>query len=180
MREILESLDPILVCMIVCASKATELTIQSLKTCMLVKGHKLRAAMLGFTECTVWGLVTSSVVTTLNGNIALLLFYCAGYSIGMILGSTLEKKIAVGTTCIELLAREEKTEDVTEYLKAHHRGYTIVQGRGAVGVTNVVIVILPRKDVKKTLKGIRKLCDDRVFAVTGEVSKYVGGYGVSK
>lgn len=82
MREILESLNPILVCMIVCASKATELTIQSLKTCMLVKGHKLRAAMLGFIECTVWDLVTSSVVTTLNGNIALLFFTVRAIPLG--------------------------------------------------------------------------------------------------
>ncbi len=38
MSEFLAPIPPILVCFIVCATKIIEITIQSLKTCMMVKG----------------------------------------------------------------------------------------------------------------------------------------------
>ena len=46
MSEFLASLHPILVCLIVCAAKIVEITIQSLKTCMMVRGQRLKAAGL--------------------------------------------------------------------------------------------------------------------------------------
>lgn len=36
-----ESIHPILVCFLVCAAKIVEITIQSLKTCMVVKDTKM-------------------------------------------------------------------------------------------------------------------------------------------
>ena len=53
MSEFLQSIPPVLVCLIVCAAKIIEITIQSLKTCMMVKGQRLKAAGLGFLECTI-------------------------------------------------------------------------------------------------------------------------------
>ena len=157
MKEGIEAVAPLAICVIVCLAKMLEITIQSLKTCMLVKGHRGRAAMLGFAECMVWGLVISSVVTSLSKNFILLLCYCFGYSLGLMLGSGIEKKLALGTTSIQLMVNEKESEKVTEYLKEHQRGYTVLQGHGAVDVMNVIIVVLPRKDVKKTLKSIRKI-----------------------
>ena len=38
--ETLRGISPILVCLLVCAAKIIEITIQSLKTCMMVKGQR--------------------------------------------------------------------------------------------------------------------------------------------
>ena len=71
MSEFLGSLHPVLVCFIVCAAKIIEITIQSLKTCMMVKGQRLKAAGLGLIECTIWGLVISTIIGTLGNNLFL-------------------------------------------------------------------------------------------------------------
>ena len=76
MSEFLSMLPPIVVCLIVCAAKIVEISIQSLKTCMMVKGQRLKAAGLGFLECIIWGLVISTIIGTLGDNIFLLLFPC--------------------------------------------------------------------------------------------------------
>ena len=89
--ETLRAISPILVCLLVCAAKIVEITIQSLKTCMMVKGQRLKAACLGFVECTIWGLVISTLIGTLGDNLLLLVFYCAGYATGLFLGSTLKE-----------------------------------------------------------------------------------------
>ena len=180
MSEFLASIHPVAVCLIVCAAKILEITIQSLKTCMMVKGQRLKAAMLGFTECTVWGLVISTIIGTLGDNLFLLAFYCVGYATGLFLGSTLESKIALGTSNLQLIANDENTERIIEYLNENGRGYTVFDGHGSTDKMNMILIVLPRRDAQRVLKTIRALCKNNVFVVASEVSKYAGGSGMMK
>ena len=180
MSEFLAVLPPIIVCLIVCAAKIVEITIQSLKTCMMVKGQRLKAAGLGLLECTIWGLVISTIIGTLGDNIFLLAFYCVGYATGLFLGSTIESKIALGTSNLELIASDESTEKITAYLRENGRGYTVFEGHGSTDKMNMIFIVLPRKETPKVLRDIRRVCDNKVFVVASEVSKYAGGYGMMK
>ena len=125
MSEFLAELHPAWVCLLVCVAKIVEISIQSLKTCMMVKGQRLKAAGLGFLECTVWGLVISTIIGTLGDNLFLLLFYCVGYATGLFLGSTIEGKIALGTSSLELIVSVENTGKIITYLRQSNRGYTV-------------------------------------------------------
>ena len=180
MSEFLASIHPVAVCFIVCAAKIVEITIQSLKTCMMVKGQRLKAAGLGFLECTIWGLVISTIIGTLGDNIFLLLFYCVGYATGLFLGSTIEGKIALGTSNLELIANDESTDIITAYLKENNRGYTVLEGHGSIDKMNMIFIVLPRRETPRVLRDIRKACNNKVFVVASEVSKYAGGYGMMK
>ena len=175
-----KEISPILVCLLVCAAKIVEITIQSLKTCMMVKGQRLKAAGLGFIECTIWGLVISTIIGTLGDNLLLLLFYCVGYATGLFLGSTIESKIALGTSNLELIASDESTGKITAYLRERNMGYTVFDGHGSKDKMNMIFIVLPRRETPNTLKEIRAVCDNKVFVVASEVSKYAGGYGMVK
>ncbi|MBE6546191.1 MAG: DUF2179 domain-containing protein [Ruminococcaceae bacterium] len=180
MSEFLASIPPVLVCLIVCAAKIIEITIQSLKTCMMVKGQRLKAAGLGFLECTIWGLVISTIIGTLGDNLFLLAFYCVGYATGLFLGSTLESKIALGTSSLQLIANGENTQKIIQYLQEGSRGYTVFEGYGSTDKMNMIMIVLPRRDALPVLKQIRKICRNNVFVVVDEISKYAGGYGMMK
>ena len=180
MSEFLSSLHPALVCLLVCCAKIVEITIQSLKTCMMVKGQRLKAAGLGLVECAIWGLVISTIIGTLGDNLLLLAFYCVGYATGLFLGSTIENKIALGTSNLELIASDESTDKITAYLRENGRGYTVFEGHGSKDKMNMIFIVLPRKETPRALKEIRRTCDGKVFVVASEVSKYAGGYGMVK
>ncbi len=178
--EAVRNIHPILVCLIVCCAKIVEISIQSLKTCMMVKGQRMKAAILGFVECMIWGLVISTIIGTLGDDYLLLVFYCFGYAVGLFLGSTIESKIAIGTSNLELFANDENTELITTYLKEKNMGYTVLDGYGSKDKMNMIFIVLARKETPKVLKDIRKICDNKVFVVASEVSKYAGGYGMTK
>jgi uncharacterized protein YebE (UPF0316 family) len=180
MSEFLAVLPPIVVCFIVCAAKIIEITIQSLKTCMMVKGQRLKAAGLGFIECTIWGLVISTIIGTLGDNIFLLAFYCVGYATGLFLGSTLESKIALGTSSLQLIANDEYTAKIISYLQENSRGYTVFEGYGSTDKMNMILIVLPRRDATSMLKQIRSICQNNVFVVVDDINKYAGGYGMVK
>lgn len=178
MSTFIASLPTILVCLLVCASKILEISIQSLKTVMMVKGQKSKAAMLGFIECVIWGLVVSSVITTLGDNIALLLFYCLGYALGLYIGSSIEGKIALGTSNINFIANEKNTKKILDYLTQNNKGYTVFEGKGAKERVNQILIITQRKEGKQIIEDIKKMCDNEVFITTSDVSRFVGGHGI--
>ena len=180
MSELLSSIHPIAVCFIVFFAKIIEITVQSLKTCMMVRGQRIKAACLGFIECAIWGLVISTIIATLGDNMLLLLFYCLGYASGLFIGTTLESKIALGTSNLQLIANDENTQIIIEYLRKNSRGYTVFDGHGSKDKMNMILIILPRRDSLAVLKEIRKMCQNNVFVVASEVSKYAGGYGMVK
>ncbi len=180
MLEFMSSIHPIAVCFIVCFAKIIEITIQALKTCMMVKGQRIKAALLGFSECMLWGLVVSTIISSLGDNLLLLSFYCFGYAVGLFLGSTLEGKIALGTSSLQLIANDENTLKITKYLHDNARGYTVFGGYGSTDKMNMIMIVLPRRDSLSLLKEIRKMCENNVFVVASEVSKYAGGYGMMK
>ena len=180
MSEFLASIHPVAVCFIVCIAKIIEITIQSLKTCMMVKGQRLKAAGLGLLECAIWGRAISTIIGTLGDNVVLLLFYCLGYATGLFLGSTIESKIALGTSNLQLIANEKNTSLITAYLKERNKGFTVFEGHGSIDKMNMIFIVLPRKEAPKVLKEIRGICDNHVFVVASEVSKYAGGYGLVK
>ncbi len=180
MSEFLSSIHPIAVCFIVCAAKVIEISIQSLKTCMMVKGQRLKAAGLGFVECTIWGLVISTIISTLGDNLFLLFFYCVGYATGLFLGSTIENKLALGTSNLEIIANAESTKKITDYLKLHNMGYTVFEGYGSKDKMNMIFIVLARKQAGRVLKELRRECDNKLFVSVSEVSKYAGGYGMVK
>ena len=180
MSEFLASIHPAAVCIIVCAAKIIEITIQSLKTCMMVKGQRLKAAGLGLLECAIWGLVVSTIIGTLGDDLFLLAFYCLGYAAGLFIGSTLEGKIALGTSSLQLIANDENTKIITEYLRDNSRGYTVFDGHGSKGKMNMIFIVLPRRDVAPVSKQIRGICQNNVFVVVDDVNKYTGGYGMVK
>ncbi len=180
MSEFLASIPPVLVWLIVCAAKIIEITIQSLKTCMMVKGERLKAAGLGFVECVIWGLAISTIIGTLGDDLILLLFYCFGYATGLFLGATIENKIALGTSNLEIIANEESTEKITAYLKNHNMGYTVFEGHGSKDRMNMIFIVLARKEAGRVLKELRRECENKLFVAVSEVSKYAGGYGMVK
>lgn len=180
MTALFDILPPIVVCLIVCGAKILEITVQSLKTCMMVRGQRLKAAGLGLLECTIWGLVISTIIGTLGNNLFLLAFYCVGYAAGLFIGSTLEGKIALGTSSLQLVANEENTILITEYLRENSHGYTVFEGHGSTGKMNMIFIVLPRREAAPLLKKLRKLCQNHVFVVVDDVNKYAGGYGMLK
>ena len=173
-------MSTLLTCLAICGAKIVEISIQSVKTVCMVKGERKLAALLAFVECLLWGFVISSVISSLSSNVWLLLSYCVGYASGLLLGSIVESKIALGTSNVQIMVDNDHVATIESYLKAHGHGFTILDGRGSKDAMHLIIMVIARRDVKRTIREIRKMCDGNVFVVTSEISNFAGGYGIRK
>lgn len=173
-------LNTVLTCIAIFIAKVIEISLSAIKTNCMVKGQRKMATLLAFIECLIWGFVVSSVITSLNSNIAMLMSYCIGYATGLYVGSVIESKIALGTSNISMIVGDEYLGQVEEHLKNHNQGYSVFEGRGSQGPVHRVEVTMPRKDVNGAMKKIREICENKVFIVSSDVSRFVGGYGVRR
>lgn len=164
----------------VCLAKTAEIVLQSLNASLIAKGKRRAAVPSIIAECTLWGLVIYSLWAVIGENGWLMIAYCFGYGAGMLLGSVIESRIAVGTSSIQMIANRDYIDTVKSFLTHKQLGFTILSGCGARDESYVIIVILPRKDVKKTIAEIEKLCNNKIFIVASEVSQFTGGYSVKQ
>jgi uncharacterized protein YebE (UPF0316 family) len=167
-------------CFFIFFAKVAEISIQSIKLVFLVKNQRLKATMLAFTECMIWGFVVSGIITSLKENLFWLFAYCLGYASGVYFGSIIQEKMAIGTVSIQLIAKSSKLKTITDYLVEKHYGYTILDGHGYNTTSNLVIIVVKRKDEKSVLKDITNLCGNDIFVISSEVSNTLGGYGLRK
>ena len=79
-----------------------------------------------------------------------------------------------------MIAGDDSTQKITAYLRENDRGYTVFEGHGSKDKMNMIFIVLPRRETPAALRDIRKCCDNKVFVVASEVSKYAGGYGMVK
>lgn len=177
MTQLLHNLPQILTCFLICGVEIIEMAIQSVRIIMQVKGERLATAILAFTECLLWGLVISAIITTLADNIYWLLAYCIGFAVGIYVGSILENKLALGETNIQLIADEDDGNKITEYLVSNGRGFTAFEGFGYEGKKFKINTIIPRKAERQVINDIHKI-SPQVFVVGAGINIYAGGFGV--
>ena len=170
----------IITCLAVCFAKTLEVVLSSINASLITKGEKKMAAPLVAAECILWGLVIYSLWNVIGTSGWLMVAYCIGYGGGMFLGASIESQIAMGTSSVQMIANKEYIETLRSFLITNKIGFTILPGYGAYGESYVIIMILARKEVNKTVAAIEKLCDNKIFVSTSEVSKWAGGYGINK
>ena len=59
----------------------------------------------------------------------------------------LESKIALGTSSLQLIANDENTETIIKYLQENSRGYTVFSGYGSTDKMNMIMIVLPRREI---------------------------------
>ncbi|NCB73612.1 MAG: DUF2179 domain-containing protein [Clostridia bacterium] len=177
MTQLLNSLPQILTMLLICGVKIIEMSVQSIRVIMQVKGQRLESTLLAFLECLIWGLVTSAVITTLADNMYWLFAYCVGFAAGIYFGSVLENKLALGETNLQLMVDEDDGNRIIEYLTNNGRGFTAFEGFGYEGRKFKINTIIPRKAEKKIKRDIHKMAP-HAFVVSSGIGNFSGGFGV--
>ena len=104
--------------------------------------------------------------------------HCVGYTLGWLLGSLIEEKLALGTSDVQIIIANKDFVAVEKYLTENNYGYFVSDCRGKNGIRHKIDVILPRKTARVIRKELAKLCKEKVFIANYDVPYTKGGYGV--
>ena len=88
------------------AARICDVTMQTLRMMMVVRGEKLKGACIGFFEVILYVSVLNAVFNSLD-NIGNLIAYALGYATGWYVGLTVEEKLAIGIQHIQVITMKE-------------------------------------------------------------------------
>jgi hypothetical protein len=79
-----------------------DVSIGTVRTILVLSGYRVTSALLGAVEVMIWVLAVGGVIRYLNNPLALL-GYAGGFAAGVLVGMTIEEKLALGYRLVRII-----------------------------------------------------------------------------
>ena len=154
-------------------ARVIDVTLGTIRMIFVIRGEKIPAALIGFVEIMVYTVALSLVIGSLDNPVKLLVF-CTGFAMGVLLGSEIEERLALGYRGIQVTIEAEQYSLIDELREA---GYPVTtwQAFGKTGPKLMLNIIVKRGMAKPVAKQIYEKCP-HAFVVMMEPKKFSGGY----
>jgi len=153
-------------------ARICDVSLGTMRTIMVVRGHRLYAAVIGFCEVTIYIVALSKIFANLDNPLSIVV-YAAGYATGNYVGSMLEEKVAVGVLTVQVITMKDPLE-FTEILRKEGYGVTVIEGQGREGTRYILQVILARRCLPQLRKTVDQW-DECAFMTVFDARSTKGG-----
>ncbi len=154
-------------------ARIIDVSLGTIRMILVIRGNKIPAAVIGFFEILVYTLALGIVVKSLDNPVKLIVF-CIGFALGVLIGSTIEEKIALGYRGILVIIDREHLHIVHEL---REEGYPVTswEATGKAG-PKLVLNIMVRRNMAGTVTDRIYEKDPNAFIMFLEPKYFRGGY----
>ncbi|WP_312339559.1 DUF2179 domain-containing protein [Anaerospora hongkongensis] len=157
-------------------ARVADVSLATIRTIMLMRGHKLLAGAIGFVEILIYIVALRYVFNTLNEWTSLI-FYALGFSTGNIVGVWLEEKLAMGFLIMWVITQQDGVS-FAAHLREQGFGVTLVSCQGKEGSYYLLNVVLERRRLQKLEKLIFQW-DEKAFVTVSDARAIRGGHFIT-
>jgi uncharacterized protein YebE (UPF0316 family) len=162
-----------LLCLLIFAFRVFDVTLGTMRTLSIVKGHIAVSVVLGFFEVMIWIVAVSQVIVRLQESWWLALAWAGGFATGNAVGILVERKLALGTSVVRILSAEHGDE-IAETLRRQGHPASTFAGEGPRGPVSLVYAMAPRRLTKDMLRSARSI-DPNLLYVSEPAHESNGG-----
>jgi uncharacterized protein YebE (UPF0316 family) len=159
--------------LIVFLLRLTDVSMATIRMLLIMRNQRVLAPIIGFFEILIWVMAIGIVVQHLQSPLHVI-GYAAGFAAGSFLGLTLEERLALGVASVRTVVRSGGAALATELRDAGF-GVTELIGRGRDGEVDVLLSVLPRRQVRRALGLIEAGAPDS-FVVVDEPRRVRRGW----
>lgn len=134
--------------------KAIEISIATVRIIIVNRGYKKEGAMLSFVEVLIWVFVASAVIVNIGAAPLKGIIYALGYSVGVFVGSIIEKKLAFGQTMLQVIVDVDIAKKITSIIREKKVGVTTVDAKGYSGGKVLILIYISRKNADEIKQDI--------------------------
>lgn len=124
-------------------ARICDVSVGTLRSVFVISGYRKIAVILGFFEVLIWVLAVGGVLKHLTNPFAVIA-YAGGYAAGIMVGMTVEDRIALGLRMIRVINPDQGVH-VATLLRQHGFRVTRLEGSGQKGPVEVSFLVIPRK-----------------------------------
>ena len=154
-------------------ARIIDVSLGTIRMILVIRGDKVPAAIIGFFEIMVYTVALGLVVGSLDDPIKLIVF-CSGFSLGVLVGSVIEEKLALGYRGLQVIIDRDHCDLVDDLREA---GYPVTcwEATGKAGPKTVLHMVVKRNMIKAVSNHIYEQ-DPNAFVVLMEPKHFRGGY----
>lgn len=154
-------------------ARVIDVSLGTIRMILVIRGDRIPAAIIGFFEIMVYTVALGLVVGALNHPIKLVVF-CCGFSLGVLVGSLIEEKLALGYRGLQVIIERDHCDLVDDLREA---GYPVTcwEATGKAGPKTVLHMVVKRNMIKAVSDHIYER-DPGAFVVLMEPKQFRGGY----
>lgn len=156
-------------------ARICDVSIGTLRLIFMMSDRRWLSAVLGFFEVIIWVLAVKGVLEHLTNPLALTA-YGLGFAAGMLVGMTIERRLALGHRIIRVISPGAPGAEVDLSAALRERGYRVtrVDGRGRSGPVEVAFLVVRRRAVEPLRLLIHELAP-AAFITVERVERATGG-----
>jgi len=151
------------------------ISLLTIRTMFTLKGQRYYASATSAAEAFVFVLGIGLVIDNLD-NLLNLFAYAGGFSIGILLGTRIEDRLALGYITVKVISKH-CDYPLPQLLRRKGFGVTSWLGEGRGGQRLVMEILSSRKD-QKDLYSYIVSCDPEAFVISYEPQHFRGGFWV--
>ncbi len=162
--------------LIILAVNVAYVSLLTVRTMFTLKGKRYLASLISAFEATVFVLGVGLVIDNL-GEIQNLLAYAAGFAIGILVGTKIEERLALGYVTVKVISKHLH-RTFPRALRNKGFGVTSWRGEGRGGERLVMEILTSRKDQERLYNYIVAY-DSEAFIISYEPHHFYGGFWVN-
>jgi uncharacterized protein YebE (UPF0316 family) len=151
-----------LLCLIVFVLRVCDVSLGTVRTVAIVKGHISSSVILGFFELMIWIAAISQVIARLHESWFLAFAYAGGFAAGNAVGIMVERKLALGSSVVRILSAGHG-EEIAGTLRTQGHEVTTFAGEGVSGPVTLVYAMAPRRYARRMINTARGIDPELVY-----------------
>ncbi|MDH4118850.1 MAG: DUF5698 domain-containing protein [Acidimicrobiia bacterium] len=142
-------MELLLSALVIFALRLVDVSLGTMRIVFLVRSKRGLAGVVGFFESLTWVIAAGQVLSGLDEPLKMAA-YAGGYAAGTMLGSSIERWLAMGNVLVRIVAPVDSPH---AYEALQEAGYptTVINGEGRDGAVRVAFSVLPRRSARKAL-----------------------------
>ena len=153
--------------------KLLEVAISTVRVVLTARGNRLVASILGAVEITMWLLVASTVLLGISEDPLRAVAYGLAFAVGIFVGITIEDKLALGLSHVEVIAEVDIARQVANDFRDRDFGVTTYDCEGLEGKKLTVSMKMQRRDMPCTIEMLSRY--DNLFVTVSDIRKLTMG-----
>jgi len=149
-----------------------DVSVGTVRTILVMGGHQVAAAALGFVEVTIWVLAVGGALRYLSEPLAVI-GYAGGFATGVLVGMWIEERLALGYRIVRVISRHPEI-DLAEAMRNEGYRVTRLSGSGRTGPVEIDFLVIRRKNLRQVRSLISKFAPD-AFLTVERVEQPMGG-----
>jgi uncharacterized protein YebE (UPF0316 family) len=166
-------IDALLSALFIFVMRVADMSLDTLRVLFMMRGKRWVAGVIGFVQSAIFIIAVSRVMSQLD-NPWNIVGYAGGFAVGVMLGMTVEGRLAIGFGQMRIISSTQG-QAIATALRAKDYAVTELSGRGKDGMVTVLNLTVRRKDADDVHEIVRRV-DETAFITIEEVRPLWRGY----